>query len=241
MIDTADILSELQTRDDLWWAINRISQRLGANAVNAGAFTQKTQAIDWVRSSMDPLWLEEYAEAELFAVDPLLKSAMIGKAPAHYNVAAQDRREAGTAPLRNLHGGMMAYEYNHMISHSWFEGGSGMCLALSCREDPVGLFGAGTARAFSAVSAMMACRLVAPGDDLHEGWAYGAGWQRLRTKERDVLAYLANGLTEFMIAEQLGVSEFEVSRLVRSASLKMKARTKEQALALAIARRQVEP
>ena len=80
-----------------------------------------------------------------------------------------------------------------------------------------------------------------PGDDLHEGWAYGARWQRLLPRERDALSYLANGLTEFMISEILAINEFEVSRLIRSASLKMKARTKEQALALAITRGEVEP
>lgn len=241
MIDTADALSRPATGDTLWWEINRISQRLGANAVNAGAFDLRNRTVDWVRSSMDPLWLEEYAEAELFAVDPLLSAAMAGTAPGHYDVAARDRTAAGCESLRHLHGGMIAYDYNHMVSHSWVAGGTGMCLALSCREDPQDLFGAGTARAFAAVSAMMAIRLVAPGDDLHEGWAYGAGWQPLRPAERDVLAYLANGLSEVQIAETLHLSPFEVSRLLHSAALKMKARSKEQALALAIARRQVEP
>lgn len=241
LIDTADALAAQTSGDDLWWAINTIARRLGANAVNAGAFERQTQSIDWVRSSMDPLWLEEYAEAELFKVDPLLNAAMIGRAPPVYDVAAKERLQRGPAKLRDLHGAMIGFEYNFMVTHSWFQGGAGMCLALSCGQDPDDMFGPGTARAFSAVSAMMSCRLVAPDGDLHEGWAYGADWQRLLPAERDVLAYLANGLTEVTISERLMVTEFEVSRLIRSASLKMKARSKEQALALAIARGQMEP
>ena len=241
VIDVADILSEPKDGDAVWWAINRVARKLGANAVNAGAFQNNTKEIDWVRSSMDPLWLEEYADAGLYEIDPLLNAALIGKAPLFYDVAGKDRLRLEDGKLRNLHNSMMGHDYNFMVTHSWFEGDSGMCLALSSHEDPHDLFGPGTARAFSAVSAMMANRLVAPGDDLHEGWAYGASWQPLLPGERDVLAYLANGLTELMISETLAISAFEVFRLIRSASLKMRAGTKEQALALAIIRGQIEP
>ena len=86
---------------------------------------------------------------------------------------------------------------------------------------------------------MMASRLVAPGDALHEGWAYGAGWQPLLPQERDVLACLANGLGPFAISERLAITEVEVVRRIHSAALKMRARTHDQALALAIARGQV--
>lgn len=241
VMDTADQLSAPQTAQDVWWAINRIAAGLGANAVNAGAFRHSTREVVWVRSSMDPLWLEEYAEAAFFEIDPLLQGAMCGRAPPLYDVARRDRDAAGDGKLGQLHGAMMGYDYNFMITHSWFDGPAGMCLALSCRSDPEDLFGPGTARAFSAVSAMMASRLVAPGGDLHEGWAYGGDWQDLAPAERDVLSYLATGLTEADIARRLALSAFEVCRLIRRAALKMRARTKEQALALAIMRGQVTP
>jgi DNA-binding CsgD family transcriptional regulator len=249
IIDTADALASADTSDEIWWSINRVAARIGAKAVNAGSFARSTQEIGWIRSSMDPLWLEEYADAGLFAVDPLLGDAMRGKAPPLYDVLGRDRSLQGAgdgngAPvgkLRALHSGMASYDYNYMIAHSWFEGDAGLCLALGCREDPHDLFGPGTARAFSAVSAMMASRLVAPGDALHEGWAYGAGWQPLLPQERDVLACLANGLGPFAISERLAITEVEVVRRIHSAALKMRARTHDQALALAIARGQVEP
>ncbi|EPX83859.1 helix-turn-helix domain-containing protein [Salipiger mucosus] len=240
VIDTADILARAENGEDAWWAVNRVAASIGGNAVNAGAFQTSSREIAWIRSSMDPLWLEEYSDDGLFGVDPLLQAAMSAAAPPLYDVAGMDRHAPRAGKLRDLHNGMMGYDYNHMITHSWFEDGSGMCLALSCREDPQDLFGPGTARAFSAISAMMASRLVAPGDNLHEGWAYGAGWQALLPRECDVLAYLANGMTEGEIAERLGITQFDVWRIVAATSKKMKARTPYQALALAIARGQVQ-
>ena len=77
VIDVADILSEPKNGDAIWWAINRVAHKLGANAVNGGAFQNKTKEIDWVRSSRDPLWLEEYANAGLYEIDPLLNAAMM--------------------------------------------------------------------------------------------------------------------------------------------------------------------
>ncbi|SLN64882.1 hypothetical protein ROJ8625_03299 [Roseivivax jejudonensis] len=241
VIDTADILASAGPGEDRWWAINHVAQLIGANAVNAGAFQRSTKEIAWIRSSMDPLWLEEYEQAEFFEVDPLLHAAMTGNAPPYYAMADHERSGAVTGKLRDLHNAMMGYGYNFMIAHTWFDGDAGKCLAMSCRDDPQHMFGPGTARAFSAVSAMMAASLVAPGDELHEGWAYGLGWQRLLPQERDVLSHIANGLPEYLIAETMKVTEFEVWRLIRSASLKMKADTKEQALALAIRRGQVTP
>ena len=51
---------------------------------------------------------------------------------------------------------------------------------------------------------MMALALLPPGDELHEGWAYGARWQGLTPRERDVMARIANGLPEYLIAEAMG-------------------------------------
>ena len=78
IIDTADALASADTSDEIWWSINRVAARIGAKAVNAGSFARSTQEIGWIRSSMDPLWLEEYADAGLFAVDPTNDAYRLG-------------------------------------------------------------------------------------------------------------------------------------------------------------------
>ena len=210
VIDTADILASADTPDGRWWAINRVARMLGANAVNAGAFQRETREIAWVRSSMDPGWLDIYAAAAFHEIDPLLRDILTGAKSSHYDFAARERELPSVSREAQLLNVVREYDYNYMIAHTWFEGDSGKGIALSCIDDPRSLFGRGTDRAFSAISAMMAVALLPPGDELHEGWAYGARWQGLTHHEREVLAHVANGLPEYLIAEAMRVTEFEV-------------------------------
>ncbi|SLN13460.1 Autoinducer binding domain protein [Roseivivax jejudonensis] len=241
IIDTADTLASAKSGDDRWWAITRIARQLGAEAVNSGAFNTATREVLWVRSSKDPMWLEEYDHAGFATVDPLVRGAVTGNAPLLIDIEADEKRSPASGKLRDWRATSMSYNYNYLVSHALYEGNNGTGVALSCRDDPTCLFGPGTLRAFSAVSALMAASLIEPVDDIHEGWAYGAEVRRLRPAERNVLAYIANGLPEYLIADVMKITEFEVWRLIRSASLKMGAKTKEEALARAISRGLVEP
>mgnify|MGYP001973296213 CR=1 FL=1 len=62
MIDTADILASADGEEARWEAITRVARMVGANAVTAGTFRWDTKEPDYVRSSMDPLWIERYAD-----------------------------------------------------------------------------------------------------------------------------------------------------------------------------------
>jgi DNA-binding CsgD family transcriptional regulator len=241
IIDTADVLSQAATSEQRWWAINRVARKIGANAVNAGAFQCDTKEIAWVRSSMDPRWLEEY-EADAFdAADPLLDGVLSCVPEQRFDFRQLGRTLGKTSKAGHMSNAVLAYEYNYMISNTWADGGSGKCVAVAFEHDPDCLFGPGSARAFATISAMMAVALLPPGDDLHEGWAWGTGWQSLVARERDVLSFVYQGLPEYMIAETMRITEFEVWSLIHSASRKMRARTRSQAVALAISRGQVEP
>jgi len=182
LIDTADRLAESRDGDDAWKAINTVAGRLGANAVNVGVFLKGTDRIAWMRSTMAPGWLEEYAEDGLFAIDPLLNAAIAGAPPPFYDVAGHLPGPSGDARLRQLHGSMLGHGYRYMLTRCWFQGPENRCLVLSCEDDPTDLFGPGTARAFSAVSAMLSLGLHPPGADNPDGWAFGAAWQALGSR-----------------------------------------------------------
>lgn len=241
VIDTADILVSARNNEERWWAVTRVARRIGAEAVNAGAFRPSMQEVCWVRSTKDPLWLEEYDQAGFATVDPLVRGALNRHPPVLIDVARHEERSPASGRLRDWRETSLRHGYKFLISHAAYDGDYGTGITLSCRDDPICLFGPGTMRAFSAVSAMMVASLVEPENDVHEGWAYGAISQRLVDAERDVLAYLANGRPEPLIADAMSISPFEVWRLIRSACLKMRVQTKEQALALAILRGFVEP
>jgi DNA-binding CsgD family transcriptional regulator len=69
----------------------------------------------------------------------------------------------------------------------------------------------------------------------------GATLRRPTTREREVLALLATGATDGEIADVLGLSPATVQTHVRNAKTKLGARTRAQAVALAIAHGIIAP
>lgn len=239
LIDTADKLAEAGDADAAWEVINRVGTRLGARAVNAGVFMTGTDTIAWMRSTMNPVWLEEYAGDGLHAIDPLLKSSMAGQPPLLYDVDFQQQLGPPNSRYRQLHQRMMGYGYKYMLTHNWQHGPENKCLVLACEDDPTHLFGPGTARAFSAVAAMLSCRLEPPGAATSDARAFGSAWQRLDAREGEILSRLAQGMTETEIADRLGLGEAEVLRAIAGAAVKMQAGSRDEALALAVLRGQL--
>lgn len=237
LIDTADRLAAAPDGEAAWQVIDAIGRQIGANAVNAGAFLRGAPQIAWMRSSMRAEWLSDYAAQGLHGVDPLLHAALQGTPPPLYDVAGRDRALAPEdVGLRALHDGTRAHGYNFMICHSWFDGSAGKCLVLSCRDDPRALFGPGTSRAFSAISAMLSLGLHPPGEEAQASAVFGADWAGIAPEERDVLSYLAIGLSQQAVAGKLGLTEPEVARRLQSAAGKLNSATTEQTLALALTR-----
>lgn len=236
LIDTADALAEAGDADAAWQVINRVGTRLGARSVNAGVFLTGTPTIAWMRSTMNPDWLEEYAGDALHEIDPLLKASMAGEPPRLYDVGFQQQLGPPESRYRQLHHRMMSYGYRYMLTHNWQHGPENKCLVLGCEDDPTHLFGPGTARAFSAVAAMLSCRLEPPGAATTDGRAFGSSWQGLEPVEAEILSRLAQGMTEDDIAERVGLSEADVLRVISSAAGKMQATSRDEALALAVLR-----
>jgi DNA-binding CsgD family transcriptional regulator len=69
----------------------------------------------------------------------------------------------------------------------------------------------------------------------------GTALRRPTTREREVLALLATGATDGEIADVLGLSPATVQTHVRNAKTKLGARTRAQAVALAIAHGIIAP
>lgn len=65
--------------------------------------------------------------------------------------------------------------------------------------------------------------------------------RRPTTREREILALLATGSTDAEIADLLGLSPATVQTHVRNAKTKLGARTRAQAVALAIAQGIIAP
>ena len=245
LIDTADRLAEARNGNESWDAIQTVAKRIGATAVNAGGVITLPNSAGlrtgthpaWMRSSMEDTWLEEYQNAELYRHDPVLRSALMGlPPPSYYDVRAAHSLERTEPQLAPLHDGLLRHDYRFVLAHMWYEKNLGKCIVLGCSTDPRDLFGPGTERAFSTISAMLAMRLQPPDEGVGEASAFGIDWLMPTPQEFDVLCYLARGLNEAEVAERLGISLTEVRRRVRNVAHKMGAETPDQTLALALSR-----
>ena len=240
IIDTADILASADGEESRWAAINRVSRMIGANAVSAGTFDWNTKEPDYVRTSMDPLFLARYADCNFHEIDPVMADIRAGLPQRFYDFTKCSTDDAPPSQRIMLEE-VETFGCNFMLATTWRDGDTGKTVAMDWSSDPRILVEQDTARAFTAVASMLAVALCQPGEESHDGWAFTNTWQKLSPTERDVLSHLASGLPVYLIGGLLKLTEFEVWRLLHTASRKMKAQSTEQTLALAIARQQITP
>nr|WP_253948979.1 LuxR C-terminal-related transcriptional regulator [Mangrovicoccus sp. HB161399] len=224
--------AEAATGEAGWLATQRAAERLGLAAVNAaGVFTRSGEPV-WIRYGMQADWVESYTSGRMYEVDPVIgwiaSDSLSGQFCCADVRAAAPRRQA--AEMADL---LEDYRYRHLLGRKWVEGPITKTV-LFCTEDPAeAVLPPETLAILPAVSAMMAGRLNAPQDC---AGFLGMAYRPLSGREKDVLSYLAAGLDNNQIAARLGLAEVTVRMHMSRARKKMGAATREQALALAMAR-----
>ncbi|WP_353473935.1 helix-turn-helix transcriptional regulator [Salipiger sp. H15] len=235
LIDTADSLAEARTGQDVWDAAVQISRKIGAKDLNCGAIMRDTRELAWLRSSMDPRWLQQYHDARFYEVDTVLAGAKAG-VPHQFVDVRCNLAKAQSRHSRDMYGCLVDYDYRYFVTQTWTMGETERTIVLGCADDPNDLYGPGTRRAFQAVSAMLTEAILPPADAESHDWICASPWSRLNPRERDMLSYLASGLLVHEIAERLFLTTDEVDRHLFSACRKLGVVAPEQALALAMAR-----
>lgn len=213
----------------------KVGKRLGASAVNAGAIMPATRETIWVRSNMPSEWLAEYTEKRLFEVDPIVYGLRNQKVPELH--AAGEPMPGMPADTRQeeLRFRLLHYGYAWFWAHLWREEAQEKIVVMATDRDPRDMFGPDTLVLIRTASALMAARLTPPAESKAQ-FGLVEAYKPLSPRERDVLAYLAEGLDNNRMAERMGLAEVTVRMHLRNARKKMGAETREQALALAILR-----
>lgn len=235
MIDTADRLATARTPEQAWHSAAEICRTIGAQALNAGAVMRDSREFVWARSTMARPWLREYEEAALYRVDPFRAAAVTGKVTRH--VSVEDQFPGQDEPqLRHLRSLGLAHNYRHVVSHLYRQGATEQMVVLICEQDPASLFGPGTLRAYSAISAMISQAIRPPGLGDAEDRSFGLAWPTLTSEERSALSYCGVGMAPDQIAERLVVTQEGASSVLRRACRKLRVDSVPQAVAIAMAR-----
>lgn len=230
-----DSLSRADGPEDSWNAIVAAAQSLGAVAVNGGGIHPESRTIHWGVSSMAPDWLQEYTENRYHEVDPLLWGMRVQRLPELHSAGAALPGMPQDPRLPEMRAGLLRHGYHWFWAHLWREGPYEKMISIATTEDLREHFGPDAAILIRMVSALMAARLTPP-DTAPPLYGDATGYAALSPREKDALRGLAEGLDNVRLAERMGVAEVTVRMHLRNARRKMGAGSREQALALALAR-----
>lgn len=233
-----DELSQRFNDTDRWNFVISSLNQFGFNALNLASFSPETGVINWARSSMSPQWLQEYSDGNFAEADPILAQVSNGIDSLYVDAVGRSL-VANEQRSSELYRGLERAGYNHLFS-----------LAVPCANDEAKMVVLSSnmpgaeqmmtdqAREMRILATVIATNLgsetgaLPPGiHDLAPGLASAPP---LSQREKQVLQYLAEGMRNDRIAEQLDLSEVTVRAHIRTARDKLGAPTREAALVRAV-------
>ncbi|WP_171060757.1 helix-turn-helix transcriptional regulator [Poseidonocella sp. HB161398] len=231
LIDLADRLQSCGTGPEAGWAaVCGVADSLDLAGMNAGAALAGSTDPIWARFHLPRDWEQVYCQEPLRRADPLWPWLSRPEPRLHKSsegIAAQ-------ADGQPLAAAMRARNFNFVQVFKWQRGPVLQVLTMGTRHPAAISLGPELAALLPAIAAMMAGPLLPPRSA--SGSGLGIRYRPLTGRERSVLAHLACGLDNCAIAERMGIAEVTVRLHLKNARAKMGASTREQALALAMAR-----
>jgi DNA-binding CsgD family transcriptional regulator len=234
LIDALDQLQGCATDEARWTCGARLLHAQGAEWITAGTATRRAKAAIAIRSTTPDLLMRDYVAERIYDHDPWMQLCAETVAPDQLDVEAEaaTQRRPGKARMSRLFA-------DHGIRHavlvpSWGGNRPGGIVLYACHRDtsqglrnPEGL-----ARARLLVALLSS--LYRPEHDRSDSPRLYALQDALSPREREVLAWLGAGLRTSRIAQRMGIEDVTVSKHLRSIRRKLGARTREEALAIAL-------
>ncbi|MEL6234462.1 MAG: LuxR C-terminal-related transcriptional regulator [Pseudomonadota bacterium] len=236
LIDLATALGRAETADEAWEATCKTFSAIGFDEATWGHVDPKSSTIIDMRSTLSPQEWERYANTGKIENDPIVRAAAARDHPFfdHYDDYVL---EALPDALRVRLEGNRA---NRLPARVYAP------MPRLRQDDPIGLLALGADIEAESYKALLTserrllafalqfaisrlAQLASPVEPL------------LTPREADCLLHLAQGQRNARIAEQLGISTATVEMHLANARRKLGAKTREQAVALAIMGRHICP
>lgn len=218
-----------------WQEISKVAESVGANSVIVSQYQGDEFLPLWARGTMEVDWLDEYVGESYFQIDPLLLSRISGTAPVPNNVRNQFEKSDKGSPIWNMTGALLHYRYDQFSPFASPEtlGFGSKFVVFSSDTSPGEFLSSSRSAAIPLVAELIARFADAP---LHPGDTdtFSMEFTYLTTRELDALRYLACGHMNDRIAEKMGIAEVTVRLHLKNARRKLRAKTREQAVAKAM-------
>ncbi|GAA6164136.1 hypothetical protein NBRC116590_18400 [Pelagimonas sp. KU-00592-HH] len=234
LIDLIDDFANGADFDARWRLANEAVQRLGGMAVNIGEFDTTTQEIKWLTSTMSTEWMDRYMERAYFDADEILdhcvKSNEVIRIETGLKMPENRFCPVEVALDHDLHD----FGYRGFMAQALTTGVQDrLAVSMVMNHAPRALELPEADAHFKRMAAVIAAFIGRP-DTSGDVEVYYPKQRRLTPRERDVLSLLANGHQYARIAERLGLAEITVRTHVQTARAKLRASTREQAVAIAV-------
>lgn len=225
-----------KSEEEGWASIHGVLSRIGASHLVAGKFAKKDQSILWVRTSMKDSWMKQYRERQYHSVDRVMRQGI------DQSTTINIKRDDMNFPDENLSD--LEQEFNLGLKDAGYgeirvqtftshESETSKASAI-CFDDHKDVLENINYVHVTQVQSLISVFLNKPVSPNTPGLVK-IGGHVLSGRERDVLAYLAQGMMTAKIAQKLGLADVTVNKHFNSAKKRLGAATREQALAIAMA------
>lgn len=222
--------SQSDTAKTRWKTANQLIQALDGNALTIGAIEVATYRPLWMLSSMSEQWLQKYTDEKLFEIDPFIPHLMETDKP----FALDTTQTIEGQPLNEM---LRAAGYNFLYGIPFNGARAGeRQIVTYCSAMPYAELRKGARLSYIRMLAAILITQFSASDKRDAEIVEQFGRAQLSPREKETLTWLAHGLRNDRIAEQMGISEVMVRKHILSAREKLSANTREQALSIALHR-----
>jgi DNA-binding CsgD family transcriptional regulator len=234
LIDALDALGHCAADDERWACGARLLQGCGSEWITAGTAARSTGSALAIRSTTSQALMRDYMDQRLYLHDPWMRLCATRTEPDHLDVAAETR-----APTRRDKARMSRLFADHGVHRAVLlpcYGGdrSGGIVLYARTPDAAEAFGRPETLAEARLLVAIFAAQYRPCDDRSPSADRYAAQNALTPRECEVLRWAYTGLRTSRIAERMGLQDVTVTKHLVSVRRKLKARTREQALAIAI-------
>ncbi len=236
LIDGLDALDRARGGADLWRASCELFAGFGADWTTAGTAPRGDPADALLHTNTPPALLRDYAAGGIHRSDPYLQLCAEGAGVVDLDVAEGLR--SGDVPGGAALAGLF---HDHGIRHAALfpaYGGArpGGFVLMARDAEAARQLRRPEARAAARLAAALVAARFRPGEAEGPALPVWRARPALSPREREALQWLASGLQTARIAERMGISISTVEKHVVRARAKLGARTREEALARALRR-----
>lgn len=238
--DLVALLTSTTDSEEIWKRTVAFCRSLGLKDVNLAEFSSDDFYPIWARLSMaEHEDHQEYIEGGFIDVDPILHARADGSLVDAmrmdlHRIAPVPVDLKKSAELKDMivRGG---YDETVIVRASGTQAGLDRTIVLLTEfQNAPAIHALGATQLKTLANLVSAFN--APPTPSDPSGHFTSLYEFLSEREHDILCYLANGLTNDQIAHRTGLAEVTVRFHIANARKKMRARTREQAVALAVAR-----